>query len=59
MTSTKPDPAEFGTEMDRDLKEWGRLMECEAVPDRLRDLAMRLREALIAAQSRECPPTGH
>lgn len=50
MTSPKPPEAEHGTDMDSDLKEWGRLMEREAVPDRLRDLARRLRDALAQRQ---------
>lgn len=43
-------------EMDKDLQEWGRLMEKEAVPERLRALATRLREALIAARSAKHQP---
>lgn len=43
-------------EMDKDLQEWGRLMEKEAVPERLRALATQLREALIAARSANHQP---
>ena len=53
MASTKPPAAEHGRDMDNDLKEWGRLMEREAVPDRLRDLARQLRDALAQRPPRD------
>ena len=59
MTTTRPDGAEFGTDIDKKLQEWGQLMEREAVPDRLRTLATRLQEALIAARSKDYRPSEH
>ncbi|MTE01602.1 hypothetical protein GIY56_15040 [Paracoccus sp. YIM 132242] len=43
--------AKFDKDMERHLKELGCLVEQEAVPDRLRELAARLREALLARQA--------
>lgn len=56
MSAIRSDEAEFGRDMDKALQEWGRHMEREAVPDRLRKLAARLRDALIAARSTDCQP---
>ncbi|WP_207101269.1 hypothetical protein [Paracoccus shandongensis] len=45
--------------MEKQLKELGSLVEQEAVPDRLRELAARLREALLATQSAGRRPPDH
>ncbi|WP_347138401.1 hypothetical protein [Paracoccus sp. SSK6] len=41
-------------DMDAELRNWGRQVEREAVPDRLLDLAFQLRQALV--QARSAPP---
>jgi hypothetical protein len=54
----KPGGTKFGRDIDNDLLEWGSRPEREVIPDRLRELAMQLREALIKARSNDRPPAG-
>lgn len=42
--------AKSSEDMEKQLKEMGCLVEQEAVPERLRELAARLRQALMAAR---------
>lgn len=49
----------IGENMDKQLKELGRLVEQEAIPERLRDLALRLREALLSARPAMRRPPDH
>ncbi|WP_423209951.1 hypothetical protein [Paracoccus yeei] len=58
MASMKPGGTKFGRDIDNDLLEWGSRPEREVIPDRLRELAMQLREALIKARSNDRPPAG-
>lgn len=42
--------AKTGADMEKRLKEMGCLVHQEAVPERLRELAARLRQALLATR---------
>lgn len=55
MKSTRPQEAESDQIMNGQLQQWKRLMEREAVPKRLRELASALREALTAAHGTPRP----
>lgn len=54
--SDVPKEAKISEDMENQLKELGCLVEKEAVPERLRELATRLREALLATRSAACRP---